>query len=182
MNGIIILLFVFLLLCLWHYIYEFLIKPTSLTYIRYKLFSVRDDLRYLKWQYGEKLADPLYDQIQSMINNGFHLIEFMTFSKLARFHHELRNNKRLKQMLEAAEKKLDKQLDKCTIPELKNIMDEVKKISWYALILHSGAYIVYIFPTVFIYYLIRSYMKYLAESFISVPEHTRNKAIPSLAY
>jgi hypothetical protein len=63
-----ILLSVMMLLTLAHFIYESIVAPSLRLKIRYDLFALRDELRFLKIKRGSSLDDKHYVYLQDSIN------------------------------------------------------------------------------------------------------------------
>lgn len=168
-----ILFFVFLALVVFHFVWEGIIAPSIRLEIRYKLFKLRDELRRLKIEQGNRFSDEIFDDLQKTINNEIGLLHRGNIGNLYRAYRKFGND----EGLVAEMTRLEKLIEECPLDEVRDVRN--KSVGWGMLgfLVNSGGWFVYIVPPVLLaisYGTIRSFIKKL----IVLPEKDIDRIIP----
>ncbi len=169
-----ILIFVVVILSIWHYSYEYIILPAIHDHYRFILLEYRDKIRKMKIECRQSFDDQAFLYTQEAVNNWISYMTIADLSVLLKFNSIYRRNPRLRRQIE---KRLSV-INNIEIPEIKSIYhDMIKKISL-LLILNNGGWFPYIgifvLPILILIYIItktRTIIKKFINEFIVIPEH-----------
>ncbi len=168
---------ILLFLAVLHFIYEGIIAPSIRLNLRYKLFSIRDDLRRLRIVHGENIEKELFHNLQSSINNAISLLNRVDLILMVKVHMALEKDKALSEDL----KKRMKLLDNCPIEEVKEAKAATNRIVGYALLANTGMWVLYLLPIAIICSFIEKLtnsLKLLIREIICMPESKITRIAP----
>ncbi len=74
-----IIFYILLALAIIHFIYEGIIAPSMRLHYRYRLFTLRDELRFLKATHKDELPDEVFILLQNILNNSITLLHRVNF-------------------------------------------------------------------------------------------------------
>lgn len=143
MNTAIIIIIIVAVL---HFIYESIVLPTIHLYLKNRLFSLRDQLRYLKIEQQKGLSEDVFNYLHDSINVFLPRLHLLTISLLIKCSKSYNNNKSLRN--EVIKKR--KAIKECQNNEFKNIYKEIVEIHNLAFIANMGAWFFYIIPVALI--------------------------------
>ena len=133
---------VFLVVTLYHFVYESILAPSMRLKLRFELFVLRDRVRKLKIENYESFKDKHFYYLQDSLNNLIALLARFDCATLARIEAEM---KRHPEMRRRAEER-SRTLDDCDLEEAREIRCESLKLASKALAVNSGGWLVYILP------------------------------------
>lgn len=143
--------FVIFILALIHFIYEAIVLPSYRLQLRYKLFALRDELRFLKIDHGSNISKQEFEIASSTVNTPINHLALFKLSLFYSARQTMNSDKEFKTLLDEREEVLDNS----KIERLKEICNEATLISLKALTANSGMVLFYLFPLVLVIYVIR---------------------------
>ena len=156
-----------------HYIYEALIVPTLRLKIRFELFKLRDELRFLKIKNGHNFQNKHFTYLHDSINSAISMVPRFEIYTIATINMELKKNKTLDNRI----KERLKVMDDCNIPEIVEIRRRTEMLALKALCVNSGMWVPYILP-ILLFSLLYQFIKSRVMSIVSIPKPDLEKIIP----
>lgn len=135
-------LFILILLGICHLVYESIIMPSVRMELRYKLFSVRDQLLRVKFTKQQDFDQETFNLIYQSINSTIRHLPYFNFSLMYEAFSQFKENRDLNQKVE---KKLEK-INACEIPEVKRLYSKANKYASLAFLANTGAWFIYLLP------------------------------------
>jgi hypothetical protein len=139
-------LIIFLLLCAYHFILDGIIAPSFRLSIRYKLFALRDELRRVKIEQGEKLDDSVFQISDEAMCRSINNLSNLTIYSLFMNKKHIKANENLRQELNQRISKIEN----CKNLRIKELNDRAAVYSAKALLVNSWAWALYLFPIVIV--------------------------------
>jgi hypothetical protein len=161
-------------LAVMHFIYESIVAPSLRLRVRFELFSLRDELRALKVEHGDRLDDKHFNYLQDSINSIIFILPRIEIFTLAHIRQSVGKDARLNARLTERQKILDD----CDIPEMGNIRKRSIDLSIDALGINSGMWVVYILPPMALGAIRKSIARWI-KAFISLSEPDLQKIAPN---
>ncbi len=165
-------LFIFFTIGIFHLIYQSLLLPTIRLNLRFKLFSLRDELRLLKHQKGDDLDDKVVYDLQKTINKNINNLAYIDFSTIYKTNKYFEENPKLNSKIEIRKN----YLDSSPVSEVKTIYKENVKLFLLTIAANSGGWIIYIIPAIIIALTFNS-IKNLVRKLVFVPEYDLDKIV-----
>lgn len=125
-----------------HFVYESIIAPSWRLSIRFRLFALRDELRTLKIEHGDRLDNKHFHYLQDSINSIIQALPRLEVTTIAHVKQAIENDAELKKRLIARQKILDD----CAYPEMSNIRKKSIALSIEALGANSAGWWIYFIP------------------------------------
>lgn len=164
-------------LAAFHWIYESILAPSIRLDLRFRLFSLRDELRALKMDLDGDLKDKHFHYLQDSINGLIHMLNRIDIATLHAITRELERNPKLRHQIEVR----TKTLDDCNIPEARDIRKRSLRIASRAFLVNTGGLWIYVLPVVAaiagVAALRLQYKRYIKD-FVSVPEPELQRVAP----
>lgn len=151
------ILFIVILLSVFHYIYESLILPNIRMVNRYKLFALRDRLREIKISGGEDIDDKLFKIVDDGINNTIQFLPYATISTFVDYVLATHSDDRIKKRVEGRVE----YVEKSNCPEVIAIANKTSQYLFQTLIYNSLMLSIYFLPLVIISLTIHSFWKWI---------------------
>lgn len=151
-----IALFISIIVSLFHLLLESAIMPNERLRLRYEFFELRDKLRWKAINEPDSISDEEYKALSSGINVAIGNMSSITPSILinARKEYETNDNYR-----KAVEKRRNL-IDESESEFVKQINDRTKTLTFVALGINSGGWLIIILPVYIIYKIIASITRY----------------------
>lgn len=140
------LLFILVLLAIFHFIYESIILPMLRLELRYKLFKLRDKLRLLKIEKPEEVEDNLFMVLDETICAVTNRLPFLSISARSDGFREYKNNENFRKSVDKR-KSLIRNSENKTIQEINNELIEISTVGF---ILNSGGWFYIALPLILI--------------------------------
>lgn len=137
-----ILLYSFLLIALYHLIYEGILLPSLRLRLRFRLFEIRDRLRDLKNREKDCCSDQAFAYLQDSINNGLGMLHRTDLITLLKVEEQVEQDDVLKRQLARRSEVLSEVVD----PDVRAIMRSISHVGRAAVILNSGGWFIYVVP------------------------------------
>jgi len=134
-------IFVFVVLAIWHWWYETILAPSLRLELRFKLFKLRDELRDLKIR-GAVLDDKHFHYLHDSINNAIHFLPRLDMAMLIYMARRMRDDKEFNARVTAR----SKVLDDCKSTEAMEIRTKTIHLVATVLSVNSGAWFFYLIP------------------------------------
>ncbi len=154
-------------LAAFHLIYETILLPSFRHALRFRLFSIRDRLRMLKFEHGHQLDAEVFGYVDESVTWQMNSQHRMTLSLLID----------LPKITEEFRKDVDERLalmSRCQLPEFVQIRKDASETLMIAFVANFGAWFIYIVPIAFLvafFGMIKEAMKKL----LVMPERDLNK-------
>jgi hypothetical protein len=156
-----------------HFIYEGIIAPSIRMGLRYRLFAMRDELRRLKFDHGERLDNELYRHVESSINatiKHLHQIDAgLAYSAWDAFGRDAE--------LMARVERVEALYESCKIDDMRTVRDEHRRTIGLALLTNVGAWGLYLSPFALIL-LASSSLALTVKRVLTLPEGDVDKLVP----
>lgn len=136
------LLYTFILIALYHLVYEGILLPSLRLRLRYYLFELRDRVRNLKNINNDCCSDQAFSYIQDTINNGLTMLHRTDLIMLMSIESHVENNEILKKQINRRTEVLSKVEDN----EVKSVMRSISHVGRAAVLLNSGGWFIYVIP------------------------------------
>ena len=141
-----ILILIFIGIALFHLVYEGIILPSLRFQYRFEYFKLRDDLRDLKFQYGDKLSDAIFNDVDETLSKMIFHIHNISFGLFYKAQRMINKDKELEVYLN---KKMEL-INNCKIDELHKILDKSSILSIKLCVFNQGGWLIYILPIILI--------------------------------
>ena len=138
------LILIIIMAAIYHFVCESILMPTFRHNLRYRLFSLRDELRLLKLDKGNGLDDELFDTVDASISASIKYLPFVGVVEYIRATHEYVNNGTLR-------KKIEKRIEFILNSATKNqevfmiYAKSIRYASW-AILANSCGILIYLTP------------------------------------
>jgi hypothetical protein len=166
----------FLLLSVFHFLYQSTLAPSLRLGLRFRLFALRDRTRELKIKNGELLSDNHFRCLQDSINGLICVLDRIGIVALTCIDRELKRDIELRKRAEARARTLDD----CTLPEMRTIRDETMDIAASAVAVNNGAWFIYLLPLLVAYACV-SKVKGLLRQLLCLSESDIRRAVPAIS-
>lgn len=140
------LIYILLLLALFHYIYESALLPSIRLNYRYRLFSLRDELRRLKFENRDLIDDRLYNYLQTSVNVTVNILHRIDLGMVLKTHKRYEEDKEFHQRIERRRKLIDDLLQKCEVSEIVEVRKKYLRTLEYVFFANTGALYIYLVP------------------------------------
>lgn len=147
-----------MLLVLWHFVYDAILAPSIRLSIRYKLFTLRDRLRLLKYEKEDELTDPVFEQLEFCINHSIHNLSQIGFGTIYSLKREIQRSPGL----EAELKKRIEVVRENKLKEVREINVRLLALNGRSLMVNSGGWLPYAIALVLIILLIALVFGFIA--------------------
>lgn len=168
-----VLFYVFVVLAIYHFVWEGIIAPSVRLEIRYELFELRDRLRRIKIEQGNSLNDELFTRLQRSINKEIALLQNADIRSLYYAYTKLYDKKDVLDEIET----FDRLVEECSIEEVRNIRHKSIGALAHAFVINSGGWLIYIIP---VFLIIQGYekIKALLKRLTGLSENDIDKMFP----
>jgi len=136
------LFYAFLLIGMYHLIYEGILLPSLRLRLRFRLFEIRDRLRTLKHLDARCCSDQAFNFLQDSINNGLGMLHRTDLIMLFKVEQQIESSELLRNRLEKRNSVLSEVFD----PDIIEIRKDINHVARYAVLLNSGGWFIYIIP------------------------------------
>lgn len=171
-------IYILLFLALFHYLYENVLLPSIRLKFRYRLFSLRDELRRLKFENIDLVDDRLYEYLQTSLNVTINIlprIDIGMFLKVRKIYEE---DKEFRSKIERRGKLMDELTEKCKVPKLVEIRENYLEIFRYVFLANVGSWSIYIVPIALLV-ICWNNMKTFIKNITTIREHEVDVILPS---
>ncbi|RYZ88575.1 MAG: hypothetical protein EOP04_09060 [Proteobacteria bacterium] len=136
-------------LSIWHLLYESVIAPTLRMHLRNKLFEQRDALRK---EYVRKNLSLEDQEISNYVHDGINrFLNRLSSLNLIQHANAVKAFEKDALLLDRISKRLDA-LNSCKNKEILRIWNSTNKIVAHALLVNTGAWIIYLIPVFLVYF------------------------------
>lgn len=171
------------------YFYQGIVLPILIQRLKFRLYSSRDRLRWLKIT-GHDISDEVFKYIQNSINVSTKLVEIFDIGLIWRINPSITENKEL---LGKQIERNNKLINECHEKEIIKIVQETKRNAGVALLLNSFISLLWFIPIMLIFVFgilcykktrefskqFENMVKNIVVNFISTPEPVFDRVISS---
>ena len=136
--------YILIILSFYHMIYESVLASGLRRNLRYKFFEVRDKLRRLKIELGDKMDEKLFISLDNSINSKIHCLVQYNFTFLYKVNRIIKENPELNKRVNEHMQ----QIENCPINEVKSIYRRTAMLVTQAFFINIGGWFIYVFPIV----------------------------------
>lgn len=159
-----------ILLAFLHFVYESIIAPSARLRLRFRLFALRDKLRWLRIKQGCNEEEFRY--LDAAMNNVIRILHRFDIASVNRSAHIIQADPALKGRVE----KRIAVIEQSSCVEFQQLNKELLRIARQAIIVNNGACFFYLFPIVFVVAGIEKITQ-LIKKLVSVPEGELGKVM-----
>src|ERR1044071_2858454 len=123
-------------LTLFHFIYDGIIAPSLRFDLRFRLFTLRDELRAAKIKHREEIDEEAFCFLQNTINNTIKHINLASLKVYFSARHLTPDDEKFMERVD----KLEEKIDSCPITTVKDIRDKHTWLIGYAFLINSGGW------------------------------------------
>lgn len=134
------LIYILIGLAFLHFVYEAILAPSFRLNLRFKLFAVRDDLRWLRAE--REIPDEIFRSLQNGLNNSIRLLPRTDLATVWRAHRVISRDPKLKSLRDKQWEALQTQLDETTRPLFKRCASLFVS----ALVVNNGMIVILLLP------------------------------------
>ena len=147
-----IMLVLFLLLAVLHLVYESIILPSLRLSLRFKMFRLRDRLRVLAREQGDKLSPGVYRSVQSSINGTIQLLYRLDLATACEILKIMQKDPGLQRRIQ----KRIEEIQSCPIEAIQDLRRDHQKLIAFTVFANSAILFLWLAVPVVIYVLIAS--------------------------
>jgi hypothetical protein len=180
MVTVIYILFLFALI---HFIYENILLPSFRLKLRYRLFSLRDELRGLKFENMDIIDEKLYKYLQTSLNVTVTILYRIDIGTVLKVQKRYEKDKKFRERIERRAKLIDNLVEKCPIDKVAEIRREYLRVLEYAFLANSGSWFIYLVPIALVIVCLDKLNEFI-KNISTIREHEVDEVVPSssLAY
>jgi hypothetical protein len=130
------------ILAILHFVWEAILAPSFRLELRFKLFALRDEVRWLKIEHRDALDDKHFRYLHDSINIALHFLNRIDFVTIAASEREYARNPEFKKRVEARQILLDD----CSIAEARSLRYRSCLIVGQAFLVNVGGWLIYLAP------------------------------------
>lgn len=138
-------------LAIWHLIYEQALAPAMRMKQRDKLFALRDELRMVCIKDPEAIDVGTFNLLEGAINNYLRIKSNMDLITIYKINRMIEENGGLDPKIKRAIAKIERHEN----PRVNAIFQEAARVSALTVMINHGAWLLYIFPFVMVYWILR---------------------------
>ncbi len=170
-----ICILVFAFLVTWHFVYESIVVPSYRLQLRFELFALRDELRFLKIVHGEEFDDEAFNVLHTAMNSlisRLHAINIRTLYLASQALEQQEWKERVAKSRHA--------IGECKIDRVKEIDSECFSAFRRVFIANSGGWAAYVVPIAILAAGLRKVAAAI-RSLVYISDRERDKIIPPSA-
>ena len=157
-----------------HLVWESILAPSFRLGLRYELFRLRDEVRWLHYNEREDCSEEVFRFLQGIINNGIRLLPRTDFTLMATVDRAIANDESLRKRIE----KRRELLDACTNPHVKRIEERIEHIGRRAFAINTAGWAIYVVPLFGAFACIGAVKRFIRGALL-VPEQELAKITPA---
>ncbi len=156
-----------------HFLWESILAPSFRCRLRFELFELRDELRWLHHQQPSGCDLDAFRYLQSAVNNGLRLLPRADFTLLRSVHNVLENDEALCRRIERRRQLIESSGS----AELKAVQKRLQKITCQAFAINTGGWMIYVIPIVCAFASLGGINRFIKNT-ILIPESELDKVAP----
>jgi hypothetical protein len=169
------LIFILILLSIFHYLYDSILLPTYRLELRYELFKYRDELIELKSNQTDLINDQVFALVYNSINFSMNRLSNLTLSNMYHYKRELDKNPELKQKND----NLVQMIFDCKSEELNMLYRKISLVSLKAFALNMGSWFIYFIPVVLVLLIIAYIVVQISRKTLGIRRFFRELTVDS---
>ncbi len=138
------LFYTLIIVTAYHFVWEAILAPSFRLGLRFELFRLRDELRWLHHKDPDDCTEEIFRCIQGSINNGIRLLPKTDFALLRSVDRAIAEDSGLKKRIE----KRRELIEACINPEIREFERRISSVTRRALVVNTGGWIIYLIPVV----------------------------------
>ena len=117
------IILVVMALAVWHLVYEAILLPSFRLSLRFRLFKLRDELRWLRVRHPTEVPEEVFQLLQGRVNTGLKLLPFMDIPMLRLVYETVHTDRQLKERIEER----DRIISACSVPEVQRTVAVIER-------------------------------------------------------
>lgn len=130
------LILIFILLVLWHFIYQAIILPSLRMKLRFKLFVLRDKIRALKIKHQKDFNEETFMFLEGRINAIVKNLPFIEFSTIYDANKFIKSDKKIEEKI----RERMRNIERCELNDVKDVYNDSVNIFILTLLANSGSW------------------------------------------
>lgn len=168
------LFFIFIILSVMHIVYENVMLPTVRLNYKYKLFALRDRLRWSQYNNTDDSLSDVFNYLQGATNNMILLLPNIDGYLLFKTREVFKKDPSLRDKVN----KIISTFDHCNSDEVQSIRNSISNIFESMLLFNSGGMFFYVLPIFFIIAFLEKFKSWLSQTMF-VPEEEISRIAPA---
>ena len=172
------LIVLFLILTIFHFLYEGIIAPSIRLKLKYNLFAIRDQLRaLLREPRVSQFSEDVYSHLQSSINNLIKFLPVIDILSIAKAEQKFNEDETLRQEV----MRVTRMLEDCKSPDVQEIRSRIRRIFAMAIFVNNGMLMFYSFPIVILSASAKAFFKKIVsaiQELLYMPESEFGRLMP----
>lgn len=136
------LIILFIILALWHFVYQAILLPSFRLKLRFKLFTLRDETRALKMKHQNDFSEETFRWLEGRINSIIANLRFIEFSTLYEANKFIKSDKKIEEKI----RKRMSDIEDCKIVEVRDVYNDSLKIFLLTLLANGGSWGIFLIP------------------------------------
>ena len=172
-----LLIILFFILVIVHFIYESIISPSIRLKLRYDLFVIRDQLRGFKESRSNEFNDEIYSYLQNSINNLIKFLPIINILSISQAEQKFNEDEALRKEVVI----VTRLLEDCKSVDVQRIRGKTRRIFALAIIVNNGMLLLYSLPFAFLNFFAKAFFKRVVsaiQELLYMPENEFARVVP----
>ena len=167
------LIFFLIVASMFHLVWESILAPSIRLGLRYELFRLRDELRWLHYNDSSNCNHLVFKYLQGSLNNGIRLLPRTDFVMFSTVERAIANDEGLRKRIE----KRRESIDACNNDDVQRIERRIENITRRAFAVNTGGWMIYVVPIFCAFACFGAVNRFIKEALL-VPEGEMEQIIP----
>lgn len=136
------LFYILIIAAVYHFVWEGILAPSFRFGLRFELFQLRDEVRWLHHKEPQDCTEEVFMCIQGTINNGIRILPKTDITLIRNVERAVEDDDGLRRRIE----KRRELMNSCINPEIRELERRIGKITKLALLINTGGWLIYVVP------------------------------------
>ena len=136
------LIYALVIVTAWHFLWEVVLAPSFRLRLRYEMFCLRDELRWLYHRKPDGDDKEVFRYLQGSVNSVIRLLPGIDFSLRFMVERAIAKDEQLRERI----KKRRKRIDACGNREVRQLEGRIVRVARQAFIVNTGGWLIYLAP------------------------------------
>ena len=136
------LIYALVIVTVWHFLWEAILAPSFRLRLRYELFCLRDELRWLYHRKPASADKEVFRYLQGSVNSVIRLLPGIDFSLRFMVERAIAKDEQLRKQIEERRK----WIDACGDREVRQLEGRIERAARRAFIVNTGGWLIYTAP------------------------------------
>ena len=136
------LIYALVIVTVWHFLWEAILAPSFRLRLRYDLFHLRDELRWIYHRKPNGTDKEVFRYLQGSVNSVIRLLPGIDFSLRFMVERAIAKDEQLRERI----KKRRKRIHACGNLEVRQLEGRIERAARLAFIVNTGGWLIYLVP------------------------------------